>query len=73
MPPPAGAEVATFQLTGLAGVGLVLGDDEGWAEDDEPSAGGELAGVEEQLAEAKVRTTRPAIRYPRGTPLTVSS
>jgi hypothetical protein len=66
MPPPAAAEVATAQPTGLAGV-------EGADEGDEPLEAGVLlsAGVrvgdDEHPAMTNASAVAPAQMYPRGT------
>src|SRR5215472_18342364 len=72
MPPPAAAEVATAQLTGVSGVETA---DEG----DEPLEAdvllwaGVLVGDDEHPAMTNASAVAPAQMYPRGTSLTVSS
>jgi len=72
MPPPAAAEVATAQLTGVSGVETA---DEG----DEPlEAGvllsaGVLVGDDEHPAMTNASAAAPAKSNPRGTSLTIST
>jgi len=73
MPPPATADVATAQVTGLPGVETT---DEG---DDEAVEAGDLlsgrvaAGDDEHAVMTNASAVAPAQTYPRGTPVNVSN
>jgi hypothetical protein len=70
IPPPASAEVATDQLTGLLGLGLTEADGDTCRSGDECTPGDdcELPGDDEHPAATKATRTVPANSFPRPTP-----
>ena len=62
IPPPAAADVATAQLTGLAEAGLADADGDGLLVKDECPDDAELPGEDEHAASTKARPTVPAKR-----------